>query len=173
MSHKIYSKTIALNKDLAIISAKFIALLGLATFSPFFFNQSITGVIVNAVLIITTVLIGFRSAFLVAVTPSIIAYSIGFSPSALLPMVPFIMVGNLILIFVFYFFYKKNYWLASATAAFLKFTFLFLTSRLIAVYFLPEAMATKISVMMGAPQFFTAIGGAVVAFIFLKFIKKL
>ena len=55
----------------------------------------------NAVLIIAAVLLSPFEAVLIGLVPSAVALSSGLLPLALAPMVPFIMIGNAILVGVF------------------------------------------------------------------------
>jgi len=87
-------------------------------------------------------------------------------------MVPFIMMGNTILILVFGFFRKKNYWLGVVLASALKFLFLFATSSIVIDLLLKKEVAQKVAAMMSLPQFLTALAGGVIAYLILKSIKK-
>ncbi|MEI7749886.1 MAG: hypothetical protein WCJ25_02680 [Candidatus Moraniibacteriota bacterium] len=69
--------------------------------SPLVFSQPITGSFVNAALFLSVVFFGFRKeSFLIATVPSLVAVSTGQLPVAFAPLVPFIMAGNLLLVFV-------------------------------------------------------------------------
>ena len=95
-------------------------------FSPFFGAQAVTGSLVNAVLFLTTILLGVKSAVILAVFPSIIALAVGFLPITIAPFIPFIITGNVILVIVFDKL-QSNYWRGVVLASFLKFGFLFTT----------------------------------------------
>jgi len=194
-----FEKSIVLNREvsfkIALSLLKFTALVGVATLAPLLGNQSITGPIVNATLFIAVVTMGWRNAILIGLTPSLIALMAGTLPSVLAPMVPFIAVSNAMLIVVFGLFAKKpariatparhadashagwqsvaggNYWLGIASASFLKFVFLFGTSAILINLFniqLPKSIA----LMMSYPQLLTALAGGVIAYLFLKTIKR-
>lgn len=152
---------------------KFFALLGIIFAVPFLPFQGITGPIVNAILFISVVILSVRSAILLALAPSLIAVTVGTLPAVLLPMVPFIIAGNIILVFIFYRFRKNNYWIAVILASVLKFLFLYSTSFIVINLIIKKQLASAVSLMMSWPQLVTALAGGVVAYFFLKVIRKI
>lgn len=166
------SKILALDKEKTLFLTKFAVLLGISIMAPFFLNQMATGPIVNAVLFITTVILGIESAVLIALTPSLIALSVGLLPSVLTPTVPFIMAGNIILVLIFNLFRKKNYWLGVVLAGFLKFAFLYCSSSIVVDLIIKKEAASKAVSMLSWPQLLTALAGGVIAYFVLKFIKE-
>ncbi len=79
--------------------AQFAGLASIAVFLPYVVPfQWVVGPIVNAVLILTLLKFGFRNAVAVATIPSLMALSGGLLPVVLAPVVPFIMISNIILI---------------------------------------------------------------------------
>ena len=167
------TKTLALKKIKVSALAQFIVLVGIATAAPLFHNQLITGPIVNATLFISVILLGAQAAILVGLTPSLIALSIGVLSPALAPMVPFIMLGNIILILAFNYLRNRNYWLGIISASILKFLFLFSTSSIVINSLLKKEIAQKVAMMMSWPQLLTALAGGLIAYLFLKGLKKL
>jgi len=151
---------------------QFISLVGVAVIVPLFHQQAITGPVVNATLFISVTLLGVQNAILVGLIPSLVALSTGLLPPVLAPMIPFIMVGNTILIIVFGYLKEKNFWLGIVTASVLKFLFLFSTSSIVINLLLKKEIATKVATMMSWPQLLTALVGGIIAFMFLKSIKK-
>lgn len=163
----------AIKKETALNLFCFAALIGTATLAPLLgHSQAITGPIVNATLFVAVVLFGSQGALLVGLVPSLIALSVGLLPPVLAPMVPFIMLGNTILVLVFSYLRQKNYWLGVFFASILKFTFLFATSSLVVNLLSKKELAQKAAAMMSWPQFLTALAGGVLAYLFLKSIKK-
>jgi hypothetical protein len=151
----------------------FAFLLALLILMPFLIHsQWITGPTVNAALFIAAVILGPSRAILLGLMPSTIALGSGLLPFVLAPMVPFIMLGNVILVLAFYYLYKRNYFLALGVASFLKFAFLHQTVTWIMSRYLEQKFVGVLSVMMSWPQFFTAVVGGLVAYAFLKPIKK-
>ncbi len=167
------TKTLVLNKTLAITIAKFAVLLGIATITPALIHyQPVTGPIVNATLFLAVVLLGTQSAILIGLIPSVIALSVGLLPSPLAPMVPFIMLSNTVLIIAFALLRKKNFRLGIVSASLLKFLFLFSTSFVIINLIAQKPIAQKVAQMLSWPQLVTALGGGLIAYLILKMTKK-
>ena len=169
-------KTKTLIQSLSSTQAKillFAVFLSIVTIIPAFIHiQWVTGPMVNAVLLIAVVLIGPMEAVLLGLMPSTVALSAGLLPLPLAPMVPFIMLGNAILIAVFHYLYQKNIFVAIGIAAFLKFAFLHQTVAWLMDRMLDGKIVAKLAVMMSWPQFFTALIGGMIAYGVLKGIKK-
>ncbi len=127
---------------------------------------------VNAVLLVAAILIGPMEAVLLGLMPSTVALATGLLPLPLAPMVPFIMLGNAILIAVFYYLYRRNFFVAIGVAAFLKFAFLHQTVVWLMGRFLEENFVAKLAVMMSWPQFFTALIGGAIAYLILRGVNK-
>lgn len=167
-----YVKSLVLKKEF-ITTAQFVSLVALATLAPLTGHQQwLTGPIVNSTLFISAALLGSQAAILVGLIPSLIALSAGLLPAVLAPMVPFIMMGNIILILVFDYLRKRNYWLGMISASFLKFIFLAGTSSLVIDLLLKKEVAQKVALMMNWPQLLTALAGGIIAYLFLKSIRK-
>jgi len=166
-------KTLTIKREITFILIQFVVLVGIATVAPLFGQQAITGSIVNAVLFITVAILGLPAAILAGLVPSLIALSIGLLPSILAPMIPFIIMGNITLVLVFDYLRKRNYWLGMISASILKFLFLFSTSSIMVNLILKKEIAQKMAIMMGWPQLLTALAGGLIAYLFLKRIKKI
>jgi len=81
------------------VITKFLILGSTATVLPFLIHiQWFTGPIINAILILTLFLVGIRSAFVVCLVPSLMALSGGLLPAILAPIIPFIMISNVIFV---------------------------------------------------------------------------
>ena len=165
-------KTLTQKKVLSHTLVQTLIFIGLASIVPLFPLQGVVGPIVNALLYIAVIFLGVRYALLVCIFPSIISLSTGLLPVVLAPMIPFIILSNIILVIVFAYFKEKDYWVAVIIASILKFLFIFAASRVIIDNFLPPNIAPAIANMMSWPQLFTALLGGVIAYAFLKFIKK-
>jgi len=162
------TKILVLKRKTIVNSITFVLLLGVATIAPLFHFQPVTGPIVNATLFIAATLLGVQNAIFIGLLPSTIALSAGLLPPVLAPMVPFIMLGNTILIVAFNYLRKKNYWLGVISASVLKFLFLFGASSIVINLLLKREIATKVAVMMSWPQLATALTGGIIAYLFLK-----
>ena len=150
--------------------AQFVGLASIAMFLPFILHiQWITGPIVNAILILTLLKFGFRNAIALAVVPSLMALSGGLLPIILAPVVPFIMISNMILILCVDWAYNnfedksRGYWFGVLLGASLKFLFLFLSVNIISGLLIQQELAMKVSQMMSWPQLYTALLGGVIA----------
>jgi hypothetical protein len=95
-------KTTAFAKINVSYLAKFLLLLTLATGAPLIdiHSQWITGPIVNVALILSVFLIGVRGAVLIGLLPSTIGLGSGLLPAVLAPMIPFIIISNIILVLI-------------------------------------------------------------------------
>jgi len=158
--------------------AQFAGLASVAIFLPYILPvQWITGPIVNAVLILTLLKFGFRNAIALAVVPSLMALSGGLLPIVLAPVVPFIMISNVILIICVDWCFNnfkdetKGYWSGVILGASLKFLFLFSSVNIISGLLIKQEFAIKVAQMMSWPQFYTAVIGGVIAWEVWKKLK--
>lgn len=150
---------------------EFFMLLTLAVLLPVFIhNQWITGSLVNMILIIATLSIGVRSGLLLAILPSTVALSSGLLPVVLAPVVPFIIIGNVLLVLIIdrYRNNENKYWISLLLGAFAKFAFLYIATHLILSTLLKSDIFGKAAIMMSWPQFFTAIMGGALAWFIIK-----
>jgi hypothetical protein len=159
---------------------QFLTLTSVAVFLPFFVHtQLITGPIVNAILILVLVLTGVRSALLVACLPSMMALFGGLLPIVLAPAIPFIILSNIIFVLTINWFLNSNqeknkaYWSGALVASGVKFVFLLFSVNILATLFIKGSLVTAIAQMMGWMQLVTAIIGAGLAYVALKFLKIL
>jgi len=170
-------------KALARVNAqaitKFLALAGVATFLPFVLHvQWVTGPIINAILIITLLLVGIRSALVICLVPSLMALAGGLLPAILAPVVPFIMIGNVILVLCVDWIYSsanngpRGYWLGVALGASLKFVFLLASVNFIGRLLIKQELAVKVAQMMSWPQLATALTGGMIAWAVLRWLKR-
>lgn len=152
----------------------FVSLVLISSVTPFFIHsQWITGPLVNAVLFISVVLLGPYAAALIGLGPSTVALSSGLLPLALSPMVPFIMISNTLLVGVFYLSQKKGFTFSVIGASIIKFIFLYSIVTFVMQTMLADPLITKLSIIMTWPQLYTALIGGVIAFGFLKLVKKI
>ena len=142
----------------------------------------VTGTIVNLLLIISVITCGFASGISVALVSPIVAKLFGIGP--LWTLIPFIVVGNVALISIWYFIgdrekrkkIRLTYITATITAAAAKSLVLYFGIVRIAIPVflnLPQSQAEIISNMFSIPQFITALAGGVLATILLPRLKKI
>ena len=161
-------KTIALPKEEAENLIKTLVFIGVVVIIPSLIHiQWITGPIVNAILFLAVILVGGRNALLIGLIPSIIALYFGLLPAPLAPLIPFIMISNAILVVLFDWL-KKNYWTAIIVAATVKFLFLHVSTSTIMDLILRKELAPKVAQILSWPQFYTALIGGFIAWIFIK-----
>ncbi len=159
----IREKIITLNKINLQIIYKFIALLSVVFIAPFFHNQIITGTIVNASLFIAVTTINPIGAILIGLLPSTVALFTGTLPIFLVPMLPIIMLSNVLLILIFNYTKKLNYWTSISISGLTKFLFLFFSSSLILTSDL-----TIINSSFGIIQLITTLFGGTLAYFLIK-----
>lgn len=164
-NHTKQSQTLSLDN----ISTKTLTagiLLAIAVFLPsIIYNQAITGPIINAVLLLSTVLLGPSTAIMIGLIPSVAALSRGLLPLPLAPIVPFIMLANGLYIYAFHALQKKSFALAVIAASMLKFAFLHFTSQFLLAGLLPAQFLTPAANMMSWPQLATALAGGLITWV--------
>jgi len=173
-------KAKAITQINAQVLVRFFILAGVATLLPFYVHtQWLTGPIINAVLILTLFLVGIRAALILCLVPSMVALGSGLLPAILAPIVPFIMMGNALLVLAVDWFYNnlldsnRGYFLGLFTGALIKFLFLYSSVIIISRLLIKQELALKVAQIMSWPQLATAVIGGVIAYLFLKKLKKI
>ena len=167
----ILEKYLTDSKSIVTTLTQFVVLLSLSIVAPLLHNQIITGSLVNAALFIGVATLGTFGAGLICLLPSIFALASGTLPTALALLIPFIMVSNIILVLLFNYFRKYNYWLGVFSASVVKFLFLYTISFFIANFFLTGFSSKLAITMFSWPQLLTALIGGAMAYFILKFSK--
>ena len=162
-------------------TAVFIALLiGIqAATAPF--GQLITGSLVNLILVISAMTCGMASGCTVAVLSPAFAFLFAIGPN-FLPIVPFIMAGNIAMVLAWSLLGKRAFankhivhGATAIAAAVCKFSVLYFGIVRIAIPYIfnmPEQQASIMSGLFSLPQLFTALAGGAVAAIILPVIDK-
>ncbi|MDD3711031.1 MAG: hypothetical protein PHP37_00265 [Patescibacteria group bacterium] len=166
------TKTLIINNEKVFILLQFLTLLSIATIAPMIGNQLITGSIVNAILFITVMLLGVRAGILISIIPSFVALFSGIISITLIPIIPIVILGNILLILCFNFLKEKKYWIKIFFSSLLKFIFIFSFSNLFLNLILKREIIQKLIVNMGYFQLLTALSGGILAFFIVKFINK-
>ena len=125
-------KAITLEKISAHTMVKFGTLLFIVSLAPVINHQLITGTIVNATLFVSVMIFGVYPALFIAFVPGLIALVSGLLPMVMAPIIPFIVISNIILVLTFNTM-KFNYWIKVISASFLKFLFLCFVTHLSAL----------------------------------------
>jgi len=126
------------------------------------FPQPITGPLINTVLYLSALLVGSWSGIIIGVCTPVIAFMRGILPAPLGPMIPFIALGNGVLVIVFNLLKGKNKILGIILASLVKYAILAIT-----VKFIVE-VPDKIAQIMSLPQLFTALSGGAIAMLAYK-----
>lgn len=129
-------------------------------------GQFVTGPLVNAVLYISSYIIGWPAGVLIGAFTPWIAFIVGILKPAMAPAIPFIMIGNSLLVVVFYLLKSKNAIVAIVTASVAKFACLYFATR-----FLLE-LNPKLVTALQFPQLITAVIGGVLALIVISALDK-
>jgi hypothetical protein len=160
--------------------SRFLVFGGLATMLPFFIHiQWVTGPLVNALLIITLFLVGFRYALLLCFIPSLMALAGGLIPLPLAPVIPFIMASNAILVLFVDRLYSANrdnqrgYWIGIAVGAAMKYAFLALSLAALSQLLAKSPVVVRAAALFSWPQLVTALAGGLIAWTVLKWLKRL
>ena len=102
----------------------------------------------------------------------------GLLPAILAPVIPFIMISNVIFVLSIEWIYNqsrneaKGYWLGVLVGAGLKFLFLLASVNLIGRLLIKQELTIKVAQMMSWPQFATAVAGGLIAWAVLKWLKR-
>ena len=126
------------------------------------FPQPITGPLINTVLYLAALLVGSWGGIIIGVCTPVIAFMRGILPAPLGPMIPFIALGNSVLVIVFSLLKGKNKIFGIIIASLAKYLILFT-----AVSFIVD-VPDKIAQIMSLPQLFTALSGGVIAMLAYK-----
>lgn len=130
----------------------------------------ITGPIVNAVLIIATLLFGLTSGLVIAVISPLVAFFVNPAPiMQLLPMmVPFIILGNMVIVLAAHWFKTKQLWVGLTVGAVVKALVMWLGVYVVNVMLLgvqlPEKMRLPVILSFSVFQLITALLGIALAY---------
>ncbi|MBI5346552.1 MAG: iron hydrogenase [Chlamydiae bacterium] len=162
-------KTIIKEKGLSNFA--YIVLLSLVSLIFLVKNQIIVGTAVNATIFITAYFYGFKRAAIIGCFPSVFALVYGVLPISLFFMIPFIILANIILAYVFLAFKNYHFFVQAVIASLAKFVFLWITGVFILQKLLDQNLAFAINSMMSYTQLITALIGAIASYIFIKIVK--
>jgi hypothetical protein len=158
---KVFVKNIALSFGFTLLALIIPAILA---HTPH--NQWITGILVNLIIFLAAAKIKTVGSLLPATIPSLIAATRGLLPIPLVPMIPFIILGNIVLAFIFSKLFSKNQLGAVIISAVSKSIIIAGASALF--FHLPQPIAT----IMQWPQLITALTGGLLALAVLKVIPS-
>ncbi len=163
-----------LNNQAISVTLKLVGFVIMATAIPAVLHvQWVTGPLVNAVLFLSVIYCGLSGALIVGMVPSTIALSAGLLPVAIAPAIPFIILGNAVMVSIFSLLKKKSFWTGVVGGSVLKAAFLFLTVPIIAGLVAKPVIVQKIVLMFSWPQLVTALAGGVIAVVVVKIVQRL
>ncbi len=157
------------NLNRIVLTGILLALTVVFQYTSRFFSQYVTGSAVNAMLFLTTAIVGTWSGVIVGCFTPIVALTLGIMGRP--EMVPFIAIGNGLLCLVYGFLRKVNELAAYLVSVVVKFVWLAFSVRYLVSLFGFKAPAPLIQ-MMTFPQLITGLLGAVVAFSALTVLQK-
>ncbi len=140
-------------------------------FIPFLGTQAVTGPVVNAILFLAVIFLGYQTALWFSIVPSLAALFVGLLPLPMIFFIPFIVTGNIIMITVFDYF-KNSFWSGVFLSATAKFVFLSLSAYILSTFFLTGQMALQITTLFGYHQLATAIVGGLIAYTIITILSK-
>jgi len=135
-------------------------------------KQFITGPLVNMVLLIAVISTDFLSGIIIAILSPVLALLMGTHSAlgTLLPVVPFIMLGNIVYVTFFHVFRGKNKQLFSQSIGLVLGSVVKFLILLIAVTYLVK-VPSPIAKAMGVVQLYTALGGGILAILIGKILE--
>jgi hypothetical protein len=142
-------------------------------------NQFITGPIVNAILIISTLYIGLACGSIIAFLSPISAVLINPSPLMLaVPMMtPLIIIGNLIIVFSASYYKDKNLAIGLTLGSVLKALFLWIGVSYVVLPYFGAGLAPKLKMLAQAAfsynQLITALVGSLIAYLIWLRLKRI
>ncbi|GAB4113170.1 MAG: hypothetical protein Kow00103_04610 [Candidatus Caldatribacteriota bacterium] len=130
------------------------------------FPQLITGPGINAILFLSALSVGWSGGILIGICTPIVAAMRGILPPPLTPLIPFIALGNGVLVILFFWLQKKNKFLGVIIASTIKFLILVTAVNLLV------QVPDKVAQIMSFPQLITAVTGGLIALLIAQAIKS-
>lgn len=131
------------------------------------YNNFVTGSLVNACLLTAVSLTGPAGGAAVSVLSPLLSLLTGSVTP--LPFVPFIAIGNLSLVILFYLLRSRRAVISLALPAIVKFALLYASIHMLLPYLaLPEAQGKTMLFLFGWPQLVTALAGGALALMVRK-----
>ncbi|MBN2412284.1 ECF transporter S component [candidate division KSB1 bacterium] len=150
--------------------------------------QPVTGPLVNMMLILTSLLLNITGGVIMGCITPLAAVIRGQLPPFLLPMVPFVVIGNVLLVVAFGFFknilkyqklthtnpfYSVADWTGLICGAFIKFIWLYFSATIILPVMLHKNLPGEAIALMTTPQLVTALTGGAFALFMASLLKRI
>jgi len=149
--------------------------------------QPVTGPIVNLMLILTTLILNPIAAVILGTITPTVAVIRGQLPAILMPMVPFIILGNALLVLTFGFvrhllsgsrppaslpLKSPANWAGLLAGSFAKFLWLYFSVKHILPLLIGKTLPPRLVSMMALPQLITALIGGALALAIYQILRK-
>jgi len=157
-------RTEKITKSAVLLSLALIFQIG---FTPF--AQPVVGPLVNMVLLLAVITVGPAIACFIGCLTPMAAYGLGIMP--VLPVVPVIILGNLLYVLTFYYLKKISLLVGVAGAAVTKTALMALAVRLLAKYLIPS-LPLQIITVLTLPQLYSALLGGGMALLVDKYLPQ-
>lgn len=133
------------------------------------FAQPVVGPLVNMVLLLSVAMVGPLGAAIVGCLTPIIAFAVGIM--TLLPVLPVIMLGNVVFVMVLWFSRRGRPLLGVILSALAKFSVMAAGVRILASFFLPN-LPPPVVATLSLPQLYSALLGGFVGVLVLHYLPK-
>ncbi len=150
--------------------------------------QPITGPLVNTMLLLTTLLLNVTAGIVLGIITPLTAVIRGQLPPVFLPMVPFIVAANILLVSIFGILIKTfkttklhnktpllspAHWIGLLAGSTVKFLFLYYSAKTLVPLMFGKNFSPQFLAMMALPQFITAVIGGAFAFFLAGILIKI
>lgn len=137
-------------------------------------NNFIVGPLVNMCLLVAAMTAGLGGGIAIAVLSPFTSLINNHAPlaAALLPFAPFIAVGNILFLVIFYLLYKKAKYAGVVLASIVKFAFLLAAIKVFLNVFEFSKFAEKLIALFSYPQLITALIGGFLAIPVIYGVRK-
>ena len=142
--------------------------------------QPFTGPLINMMLFLTAMILGWAGGFTLGCITPILAAMRGQLPAILLPFLPFIIIGNALLVVVYFYSQNKTktpaqlksirHWILILFASFIKFLWLFFSAKFVLPIVFGKNLPPAFITMMSLPQLFTALLGGILSTLLYQFL---
>lgn len=145
---------------------KLIVILSLSLLTQVLGLSYFASILLNMFLFASAVLVGTVGGVLIGTLTPVIAISIGLLPDGLMPLLPFVIGGNIALVVIYNYLGQKGKLLSMGIASFIRFTILSSGVRYL------SNLSEEVSNMMQVAQLATALAGGLLSLLLIVLIVK-
>ena len=131
----------------------------------------ITGIIVNAILVFILLFVGIRSALILSLLTPLCGFITGHVNALIYPVVPTIILGNVLFISIIYKLKEKSLWLQILIPSLVKALIIGIGGYVLVRLFIPNKIENFVLFSVLGIQFFTAVPGVLLGIKLSKSIK--